>query len=107
MRKDMNEVNYLNISTGLRAWWHILSKHPRLTAKQKLLVMEMLRRNEAGCDGTAKARTGWFWYPEENNASWCGFMHQLIRGEDEWSVDHIPEGLAVLEETVKGLRCSK
>ena len=99
-RLEMNVVGSKNISTGIYKWWHIISKHPLLTAKQKLLIMEMLRRNEAGCAGTGHDKHGWFFYPSD----WTNFMHALVRDHGRVSEDNLHQ-LTTLEDRVKELRC--
>jgi hypothetical protein len=74
----MKKANYvhraccINIRTGMYNYWHDISKCPALTATEKLLVMEMIRRASPLWSG----RNKWMGYPR----GWSVPMHEIIGG---------------------------
>jgi hypothetical protein len=63
-----------NPRTGLCNWWHSISKCPVLTAKEKLLVMEMLRRHNSLLWGDWQEQNAWMGYPD----GWTCAMHDIL-----------------------------
>jgi len=60
-KRKQYKYNEINPRTGISQWWHNVSKCPELTAKEKLLLLELFRR------------TGWHEQNYKSPGGWANY----------------------------------